>query len=199
MSRSLSDIGTALCLAIEPTGAGFHPGAVHEHPLVLAETWIELSTARPLDPATVRRVRTTDLLGTKRRTARMRAQAVAEGDDPTAAIVLVDLEVIIAEDVSSARRALERLDALVETPPSPTTLRYIGTPAGLAGLISDIHAAQVADGVVLLPLANAGILALIASTTLPVLAAAGASTDARPLTVLLESLIEHPDGEIPAH
>ncbi|MGV9408504.1 hypothetical protein ACWDOP_01215 [Nocardia sp. NPDC003693] len=186
MSRLLSDTGVALCVAVEPSGAGHHPAAALDRPLVLADTWIELTTSNPLDPATVRRVRTTDLLRTKRRTAQWKADAAAAGRGPADTIVLVDLEVIIAEDVSSAHRALERLDALVDSPPSPATLRYIGTPAGLAGLISDIYAAKVADGVVLLPLANAKILAHIVSGTLPALAAAGARIQDRGLAALLE-------------
>ncbi|AMY20638.1 MULTISPECIES: hypothetical protein [Nocardiaceae] len=61
--------------------------------------------------------------------------------------ILVDLDVHLAHDARTARG--EVLAAAVA--PRPDTLRYVGTPAGLAGLIADIVAAGVADGVTVRP------------------------------------------------
>ena len=52
--------------------------------------------------------------------------------------------------------------------PDRQTLLYVGTPAGLAGLIADIHALNIADGAVLIPRA-AGVAELIPEAVLPVL------------------------------
>lgn len=75
-----------------------------------------------------------------------RREAVARELHPDATL-LVDVEVVIAGDAQSARRRLAALD-----PATPATLRYVGTPVGLAGLIADIHTLRIADGVVLIPL-----------------------------------------------
>lgn len=97
--------------------------------------WTELS-GRHLDltDPDVVRVNAIDL----RHAQRIRA---GYGPDVT---VLLDVEVVIDTDGSRARR---RFAELVRRP----GVSYAGTPAGLAGLIADIHAAGVADGVTLLP------------------------------------------------
>ncbi len=53
--------------------------------------------------------------------------------------VILDVTVAVAADFRSARRELESIDGV----------RYAGTVDGLAGLIADIEAAGVADGVTL--------------------------------------------------
>ncbi|MGB6179653.1 MAG: hypothetical protein WBF79_00255 [Rhodococcus sp. (in: high G+C Gram-positive bacteria)] len=61
--------------------------------------------------------------------------------------VLVDLDVHLAVDARTARR--EVLASI--TKPRAGTLQYVGTASGLAGLIADIVAVNVADGVTLRP------------------------------------------------
>jgi hypothetical protein len=56
--------------------------------------------------------------------------------------VILDVTVAVAPDFRSARDSIGAVD--------DGTLRYAGTVDGLAGLISDIEAAGVADGVTLI-------------------------------------------------
>ena len=58
------------------------------------------------------------------------------------------------------------------------SLQYIGTPVGLAGLIADIQAAGVADGVTLLPLSLPRVLEQLVDGTLPWLEERGLVTSA---------------------
>lgn len=64
--------------------------------------------------------------------------------------VALEVEVAIAPSAASSRAAVEQLGLPDELDGS--TVRYIGTPSGLAMLIRDIYAAEVADAVVLVPL-----------------------------------------------
>jgi hypothetical protein len=91
----------------------------------------------PTDDAFVR-VSAPDLQQARRARARIRSGA----DAPA---VILDVTVAVAADFRSAQRALgsELTDSV----------HYAGTVDGLAGLISDIHTAGVADGVTLIPAA----------------------------------------------
>ncbi|MCV7280825.1 hypothetical protein H7J88_14340 [Mycolicibacterium flavescens] len=80
------------------------------------------------------RVSATDLQQARRVRARIRETA----DDVA---VILDVTVAVAADFRSVRDALDPVDGV----------RYGGTVDGLAGLISDIELADVADGVTLLP------------------------------------------------
>jgi alkanesulfonate monooxygenase SsuD/methylene tetrahydromethanopterin reductase-like flavin-dependent oxidoreductase (luciferase family) len=77
--------------------------------------------------------------------------------------ILVDIEVVIARD---ARAARETLDRLVDDRAGDTLL-YVGTPSGLAGLVTDIHRLGIAAGAVLVPLVEAGVLDLIREEVFP--------------------------------
>lgn len=70
-----------------------------------------------------------------------RARRIRAGVDGDVAVIL-DVTVAVGADFRSARRALQ-----VATDDS--NVRYVGTVLGLAGLIADIEAAGVADGVTL--------------------------------------------------
>jgi hypothetical protein len=99
----------------------------------VAETsgnWAELTDG---DQRTVR-VAAADLQQARRASARIRAR------DVNVAVIL-DVTVAVANDFRSARRVLESDGA---------TVYYAGTVDGLAGLISDIERADVADGVTLI-------------------------------------------------
>ncbi|KAA0092645.1 hypothetical protein CIW49_27945 [Mycolicibacterium sp. P1-18] len=119
-----------------------------------------IDTAAPVRPAT--RVRAADLREATRKTAHLRA------DSENAAPVYLDVEVLIARDTASAFAALAAVpDAPRE---SPTPLRYIGTARGLAGLIADVQRLGIADAVVLLPLADCPVEALMLEELAPGLA-----------------------------
>ena len=72
------------------------------------------------------------------RAQRARSRILADRDDVA---VILDLTVAVAPDFRSAREAMIADDG---------TLRYAGTVDGLTGLIADIEAAGVADGVTLI-------------------------------------------------
>jgi hypothetical protein len=82
------------------------------------------------------RVAAKDLQAARRVRARIRA-----GSDDVA--VILDVTVAVAGDFRSAQQALD--------PADEATVHYVGTVDGLAGLISDIASAGVADGVTLIP------------------------------------------------
>jgi urease gamma subunit len=92
--------------------------------------WNELTDG---DQRTVR-VAAPDLQQARRVRARIRAR----GDDVA---VILDVTVAVASDFRSARSVLGSADH---------TVHYAGTVEGLAGLISDIARADVADGVTLI-------------------------------------------------
>jgi hypothetical protein len=83
------------------------------------------------------RVAATDLQQAQR--ARARIQARGEN-----VAVILDVTVAVAGDFRAARSVLG---------PADHTVHYAGTVDGLAGLISDIARAGVADGVTLIPAA----------------------------------------------
>jgi urease gamma subunit len=92
--------------------------------------WSELTDG---EQRTVR-VAAADLQQARRARARIRAR----GDDVA---VILDVTVAVAGDFRSARSALGS---------TGQTVNYAGTVDGLAGLISDIVRADVADGVTLI-------------------------------------------------
>jgi urease gamma subunit len=92
--------------------------------------WSELTDG---DQRTVR-VAASDLQQARRARARIRAR----GEDVA---VILDITVAVAGDFRSARTVLG---------PADHTVHYAGTVDGLAGLISDIARADVADGVTLI-------------------------------------------------
>jgi urease gamma subunit len=92
--------------------------------------WNELTDG---DQRTVR-LTASDLQQARRARARIRAR----GDD---AAVILDVTVAVAGDFRSARDVLGS---------AGDTVHYAGTLDGLAGLISDIASADVADGVTLI-------------------------------------------------
>jgi urease gamma subunit len=93
--------------------------------------WSELTDG---DQRTVR-VAASDLQQARKARARIRAG----GEDVA---VILDITVAVAGDFRSARAVLG---------PADHTVHYAGTVDGLAGLISDIASADVADGVTLIP------------------------------------------------
>jgi alkanesulfonate monooxygenase SsuD/methylene tetrahydromethanopterin reductase-like flavin-dependent oxidoreductase (luciferase family) len=129
---------------------------------------IALGTDVWLDtPGELVRVIATDLRDAAHKTAEAR-------EDHPGVDVLVDIEVVIARD---ARTARETLGDLVDDRAGDTLL-YVGTPTGLVGLITDIHALGIADGAVLVPLAGAGVIDLIRREVLPELSGLTASSPA---------------------
>lgn len=108
----------------------------------------------------VRRIRAADLglaASTRRRIA----------TEETDAVVLLDLEFLIAPTARDARMAYA--GRAVAHDCASATVRYIGTPSGLAGLIADIGAAHVADGVVLTDVGESQSTELLATETLSAL------------------------------
>lgn len=98
-----------------------------------AESWTELTEG---DEPTAR-ISAPDLAQARR----IRSGLKSEDD---AVSVILDVTVAVAGDYRSARCSLT-----VAGPEAQ--VRYVGTVDGLTGLIADIEAAEVADGVTLIP------------------------------------------------
>ncbi|HEY5854672.1 MAG TPA: hypothetical protein VIW24_11630 [Aldersonia sp.] len=161
-----------LHVAVEISGRGHHPALRGPHlPRTGPDQWVELTDGPPLDlaarPARVCRVRVADLRAAQRERDLIRAEVAAEGRDPESVAVLLDVDTLIAADTRRARLRLAELDAVV--PAVLSRVSYIGTPGGLAGLIRDMQAAQVADGVTLRPLDGGETLDFIVGDVVPTL------------------------------
>lgn len=188
----MSQISTRpLHVAVELSGAGHHPAAASHTdfriPPGLSDYWVQLTgPALDLDdPGSVVRTRAADLGQARRARDAARARAARDGRDPDAVSVLLDVEVLLADDHRAARLELARLDAGLAEPRVPESISYAGTPVGLAGLLADIRAAGVADGVTLLPLVLPKVLDRVVDDVLPVLHDTGVT---RPSAVLGEVL-----------
>lgn len=114
----------------------------------------DVAWVAPADPV---RIRGTDLGEVARRAS------AARRDHPHSDVV-VDIDFVIAHDARSARE----ISQTAPDEPDDQTLLYIGTPAGLAGLIADMHALNIVDGAVLIPRA-AGVSELVGAAVLPAL------------------------------
>lgn len=97
----------------------------------------------------------TELTDGDRPTARISAPDLAQArrirsglkSEDDAVSVILDVTVAVAGDYRSARCSLTVAGPQAE-------VRYVGTVDGLTGLIADIEAAGVADGVTLIPAAS---------------------------------------------
>jgi len=106
-------------------------------------------------PGDLVRIRAVDLRDLAHKTAAIR-------EDAPHVDVVVDIDVMIAADARSARAAMASAGCQ-----GSGTLLYVGTPAGLSGLIADIHAVGIADGAVLVPFDSNGVADLIRDAVLP--------------------------------
>jgi len=184
-----------LRVAVELIGSGHHPAAAAlstTRPIDGDDLWVDL-TARTdrhgapnleFEQSTVVRIQAPDLRIAQQKTASIHSEAVKDGRNPNGTSVMVDIEVMIAPDERTARKELARLDSLLEGPRTPTSLLYVGTPSGLAGLIADIHAVHVADGVTLLPLSLPDVLGHIAFETLPWLETVGLNLSSEQVNII---------------
>ena len=84
--------------------------------------------------------------------------------DPANFIVALEVEVAIAAHPASARASV---GAVPTDSTGSETVRYIGTPHGLIGLIRDIYAAEVADAVIITPLDGSATEARIREEVIP--------------------------------
>jgi alkanesulfonate monooxygenase SsuD/methylene tetrahydromethanopterin reductase-like flavin-dependent oxidoreductase (luciferase family) len=129
--------------------------------------------------STIRRIQATDLRDAQRQTTKIRLAEERQGRDPTATIVLLDVEAVIEH---SNRSAFDTLDQLERASPDRRvsgSVVYVGTANGLAGMITDVYAADVANGVMLLPLTIPAGFVRIVESTLCLLQARGFDFDAR--------------------
>ncbi|PYE12465.1 hypothetical protein DFR67_12249 [Williamsia limnetica] len=87
--------------------------------------------------------------------------------------VLVDLHVVVADDAGTARRCVRDNAVVGLTAASRPSIGYVGTSAGLVGLITDMHTLGICDGVTLLVPPLDPVLAVVADSVLPSLRASG--------------------------
>ena len=134
--------------------------------LSATQPWIEVTAQRGGSDAPLR-VQASDLRDAYQKVANVRAEV---GDEvPT----MLDVDVMIAQDSRSARTSLAILESALRTVRRPTSMLYVGTPNGLAGLIADIHTLGIADGLILRPLLLPGVLVHILDEVVPALYPAG--------------------------
>jgi hypothetical protein len=105
-------------------------------------------------------LRAPDLATAQRERRRMRSSSA--GESPS---ILLEVEAVVAETYGQARARLADADGTVHS--EQLTIRYVGTAVGLAGLIADIAAADVADGVVISPVPLSDAPTLILEQTIP--------------------------------
>lgn len=162
-------------ITVELVGDGHHPGA-NSSPVIggspNTDTWVDLADTSDSWREVIR-VRAVDLRAAQLGCAAAKAEIAAAGRNPDEVDVLVDIEVMIAPDAPTARHRLAELDAAAAGKWQPQTMLYVGTPTGLAGLIADMHAVGIADGVTLLPLSLPDVLGHIAFETAPWLESLG--------------------------
>ncbi|WP_067656615.1 hypothetical protein [Nocardia harenae] len=139
-------------VVVELRAAGGAPGRV-------APDLVELTVAarREIVP-----VRAADVSAVPRACAAARAEAAARGPGVS---ILVELAVLLAAGTGAARQRLAELERAERW--IPPGLRYLGTPAGLAGLIIDLHRAAGADGVLLRPISPAAVGGPLTTGTVP--------------------------------
>jgi alkanesulfonate monooxygenase SsuD/methylene tetrahydromethanopterin reductase-like flavin-dependent oxidoreductase (luciferase family) len=104
---------------------------------------------------------------------RVRAAVASAGRDPDEVIVLLDVEVHLAQDRYHARSGLDRLDRLAGAALPASSMRVLGPPSGVADLVGQAVRLGAADGITLVPLALPGDLAAIADDLVPLLAGRG--------------------------
>jgi hypothetical protein len=153
---------------------GEHPGPAPRRLRIALDflttvRWVELT---PPAGQTVR-ITAPDLRAAQRAATDLHADAQQNGSEVA---VLLDVDAMIAEDARTAMAHMDRHDARTGGPTRPGSLRYVGTPGGLAGLIGDVFTAGVADGVTVRPLCPATFEDFL-SCTLPALARFGVTVD----------------------
>jgi hypothetical protein len=157
-TESAASIGPTLRVALDTIdGAVLPPVAAQRSP----------ARADSDDDAVIVRITATDLRAARRATADIRQAALLTGTQHVP-LVLVDVKVVIAADVHTAWTQASDPHLQVAPPPDGSSLKYVGTPTGLASLLWDIVAAGVADGVTLLP-QSAETHVLIVDRALPAL------------------------------
>ncbi|MEU4375975.1 MULTISPECIES: LLM class flavin-dependent oxidoreductase [Pseudonocardia] len=102
--------------------------------------------------ADVVRVAADTVAGAAEARDRVRAAVADAGRDPEQVTVLLDVETLLGDDAAARLRELDAL-APADADTVPATLRHVGDPAALAGLLRDAAEERAADGFVLAPLA----------------------------------------------
>lgn len=114
--------------------------------------------------ADVVRVAAPDLDSALAAAVRAREAVAAAGRDPDDVVVLLDVEVRLADDRVTAARSVQT---------APSSLRVAGPPQDLARLVGSVVRRGVADGISLLPLDPETDLPRIAADLVPLLAGRG--------------------------
>jgi hypothetical protein len=131
------------------------------------------------DGSSVRRLRAVDLSMATAAYRHSRAQGGHGGP------VLLEVEVVLASTAREARVTYR--DLALAPRDARSNYLYVGTPAGLSGLVADIGAAGVADGVILIPLDDRMTSHLLVSDAIPAMVRIG-TVDARTAESLSQAL-----------
>jgi alkanesulfonate monooxygenase SsuD/methylene tetrahydromethanopterin reductase-like flavin-dependent oxidoreductase (luciferase family) len=165
-------------------GPSITPRSPQAHPLVVLRgdepEALQVAAAR----ADVVRVAAADLAAAHTARERVRAAVAAAGRNPDDVAVLLDVEVLLDADASSARRALDELDAHREL--AASSLRVVDTADALVGVIAEAVSGGAADGVTAVPLALPSGVQAIAADVVPRLTERGLRPPVPPGATLRE-------------
>lgn len=125
--------------------------------------------------ADIIRISETDLRRAARAGEAVRRSAAEDDRDVS---VMLDIGVVIDDDSACACRKLDDLERSAGVR-RPVPLMYAGTPRGLAGLLADIHALGIADGVTLFTSDPGGEERRVVDDVLPILERKGLLTPHR--------------------
>ncbi|WP_207841766.1 hypothetical protein [Williamsia soli] len=131
--KTLDRTGPLVCLAHRQDQSGPVPPSSYR--------WLAGKVDVPV-PAAESRIQAVDL-----RDAQLQSNRLRVGRSASAGPLFLDIDVVVSTSAAAARRIFSEL----AIPRRQRTL-YVGTVCGLFGLIKDIHALEIADGVVLFPL-----------------------------------------------
>lgn len=131
------------------------------------------------DDSSARRLRAVDLSTATAAYRHMRAHGGDQGP------VLLEVEIVLAPTARDARAGYRALGLAPRD--AGSNYLYVGTPSGLSGLVADIGAAGVADGVILIPLDDRVTRRLLVSDAIPAMVRTG-TVDARSAKSLSEAL-----------
>ncbi|MEV0063662.1 LLM class flavin-dependent oxidoreductase [Nocardia sp. NPDC050718] len=134
-------------------GPSITPRSPQGQPLVTVRADETAATDVAVRRADLLRISAPDTATAADRRVALRAAVAAAGRDPDTVRVLLDLPVHLADSAELARAEVDELDRWAGTTGDPSGLRQVGTAAELRDLLAAIAADDIADGVVLRPLA----------------------------------------------
>lgn len=137
-------------------GPSITPRSPQGQSIIAVRAEDDASTAVAVRRGDLIRIAAGDLDSARAMRTALRTAVLAADRDPDSVLVLLDIDLHLADSADAANDEVVQLDrwaAAFAEPAAPTSLRHIGTPAALRELLTAIETSGAADGVVLRPLA----------------------------------------------